>query len=346
MSAISSIPRALCATAVALAALAGAARAQSDAPPPFAPPGRLVDIGGWRLHLNCTGTPRAAQPTVILEAGAGDFSVEWGLVQPEVAKFAHVCSYDRADDGWSDLGPHPRTMHQIVYELHKLLETAAVKPPYVLVGHSFGGGLVRLYQLTYPGEVKGMVLAEAGADDPWRMLGDGKLRRSSELASGQAIPVVKTAGPLQISDIPAGAVTQIRAAAARFGPSANEAPREKLPADAQRMRTWALSTIKHWASSDNPFENEELLGLAQARKKSDFSLGDLPLIVITRGKSDETGPDSKMFEAEHRKEHETIAKMSRAGKLIVAENSGHHVQIEQPLLVVQAIRDVLGLKAQ
>src|SRR5262249_22804259 len=65
-------------------------------PPPFAPPGKLVDIGGWRLHLSCTGEVRASQPNIILEAGVGDFSVEWSLVQPGVARFTRVCSYDRA----------------------------------------------------------------------------------------------------------------------------------------------------------------------------------------------------------------------------------------------------------
>src|SRR5580692_9072071 len=93
-------------------------------PPPFPPPGKLVDVGGWRLHLNCSGDVKPPAVTVILEAGAGDFSVEWSLVQPEVAKFARVCSYDRAGDGWSDLGPGPRTMHQIVYELRTLLDRA------------------------------------------------------------------------------------------------------------------------------------------------------------------------------------------------------------------------------
>src|SRR5947207_3172616 len=128
--------------------------AQSEStPPPFPPPGKLIDVGGWRLHLNCTGEVRAPQPTVILESGSGDFSVEWSLVQPGVAKFAHVCSYDRAGDGWSELGPHPRTMHQIVYELHTLLERAGVKPPFALVGHSYGGWIVRLYAATYPSEV-------------------------------------------------------------------------------------------------------------------------------------------------------------------------------------------------
>ena len=119
-------------------------------PPPFPPPGKLIDVAGWRLHLYCTGEARASQPTVIPEPGLGDFSVEWSLVQPGVAKFARVCSYDRAGDGWREMGPHPRTLRQIVYELHTLLEKAAVKPSFVLVGHSYGGWLVRLCTATYP----------------------------------------------------------------------------------------------------------------------------------------------------------------------------------------------------
>ena len=114
-----------------LSLYAAAAWAQSESTqPPFPPPGRLVDVGGWRLHLNCTGEARTSQPTVILESGIGDFSVEWSLVQPGVARFARVCSYDRAGDGWSARGPRPRTMHQIVYELHTLLDKAGVKPPW------------------------------------------------------------------------------------------------------------------------------------------------------------------------------------------------------------------------
>ena len=134
---------------IVLACVASAAHAQGDStPPPFPAPGRLVDVGGWRLHLSCTGEARPSQPTVILEAGLGDFSVEWSLVQPGVSRFARVCSYDRAGDGWSDIGPHPRTFRQIVYELHTLLERAGVRGPFVLVGHSYGGWLVRQYQST------------------------------------------------------------------------------------------------------------------------------------------------------------------------------------------------------
>src|SRR5437762_8013276 len=203
--------------------------AQSEStPPPFLAPGKLVDVGGWRLHLNCTGDARSSQPTVILEAGKGDFSVEWSLVQPGVARFARVCSYDRAGDGWSDLGPHPRTMHQIVYELHTLLDKAGEHPPYVLVGHSYGGWLVRLYQSMYPSDVAGMVLVEAGADNPLRMLGDGRVVHASDLATERPVPPVKTANPLRESDIPPAALGQMKAGAAEAATRANPGSRRKL----------------------------------------------------------------------------------------------------------------------
>jgi len=316
--------------------------AQSEStPPPFSPPGKLVDIGGWRLHLNCTGEVRPSQPTVILEAGSGDFSVEWSLVQPGIAKFARVCSYDRAGDGWSDLGPHPRTFHQIVYELHTLLDRAGVKPPLVLVGHSYGGWLVRLYASTYPADVAGMVLVEAGADNPLRMLPDGKLVHSADLATGRPIPAVKASNPLRINDIPPGALSQMRVGLQDAAKRANEPPRDKLPPDAQRMRTWALAQLGHVAAAVNPFENEELASLRAERAKSQYPLGDMPLIVLTRGTSEKGGPDSEALAAEHRREHVAMGGMSRNGKLVIAAHSGHHVQLDEPELVIKSIREVL-----
>lgn len=318
-----------------------AAGQESPATPPFPAPGRLVDIGGWRLHLNCTGV-RRGQPTVILEAGLGDFSVEWSLVQPGVARFARVCSYDRAGDGWSDLGPYPRTYRQIVYELHTLLARAGERPPFVLVGHSYGGWLVRVYQSIYPAEVAGMVLVEAGADDPWRMMPDGKLVRSSELTTGQPIPPIKTSGPLRIEDIPPDALAQIRAGLADARAHANDPPRDLLPPDAQRMRTWALGRVGHVVAATNPVEYEELAQLRALRLNREFPLGDLPLVVVTRGLPEETGPDGAALEAEHRKDQTALAAQSRRGRLVIAEHSGHHVQLQQPQLVVSIIQQVVA----
>jgi pimeloyl-ACP methyl ester carboxylesterase len=325
-----------------LCMIAASAWAQLEGTPPLPPPGRLVDIGGWKLHLNCTGEARPSQPTVILEAGLGDFSVEWSLVQPAVAKFAHVCSYDRAGDGWSELGPHPRTFRQIVYELHTLLEKAEIRPPFVMVGHSYGGWLVRQYQWTYPREVVGMVLVEAGADNPWRLTANGKVVRAIDLSTGQAVPEVKKSGPLRVSDLGENLRRRMLAGSDEMSKHANDPPRDKLPPEAQRMRTWALAQLGHVAAGVNPFEIEELTALHNERLKTGRPLGDLPLIVLTRGIAEETGPNAKSLEEDHRHDHEVLAAMSTQGKLVVAERGGHHIQLDQPDLVTSSIREVLS----
>lgn len=102
----------------------------------YPPPGRLVDVGGYRLHLHCMGE---GTPTVVLDAGLGGGVPDWSTVQPEVSKFARACSYDRAGVAWSDSGVTPRTSKQVVAELHALLGNAGVRVPYVLVGHSIAG---------------------------------------------------------------------------------------------------------------------------------------------------------------------------------------------------------------
>jgi pimeloyl-ACP methyl ester carboxylesterase len=175
------------------------------------------------------------------------------------------------------------------------------------------------------------------------MAHDGRWQAGAFIGAGQRPRDTsgENLAPLSEANIPPEAIAQMRRVIDQFVPKANEAPRDKLPADAQRMRTWALGTIKHWSSSDNPFEADEILGLSQERTKTEYAYGNLPLIVITRGLSEDEGPDSKQFAEEHRKDHEAQAKMSRAGKLVVAELSGHHVQIEQPSLVINAIREIV-----
>jgi pimeloyl-ACP methyl ester carboxylesterase len=125
-------------------------------------PGEMVDVGGYSLHLNCTGE---GTPTVVMDSGLGGTVLDWELVQPEVANFARVCTYDRAGMGWSDPGAQPRTSQQIVKELHTLLGNAGVQGPYVLVGHSFGGTNVQVYASQYPDEVAGMVLVDSALED-------------------------------------------------------------------------------------------------------------------------------------------------------------------------------------
>src|SRR6266581_4556210 len=115
-------------TAATSAAVAYQAIADTRDRRRYPPPGQLVDVNGHRLHLHCQGQ---GSPTVVLEAGLSHGAIEWGLVQPEVAKFTRVCAYDRAGHGWSEPGPLPRTSRRIAEELHTLLTRAGIEPPYV-----------------------------------------------------------------------------------------------------------------------------------------------------------------------------------------------------------------------
>ena len=149
-------------------------------------PGELVNVNGRKMHIDCTGE---GNPTVILEAGLGDTYLSWRKVQPEIAKFARVCSYDRAGLGYSDSSSQPRTSRVIAQELHALLQAAQVPPPYVLVGHSMGGYDVRLYASLYRDEIAGMVLVDASHPDqetrfPPRVEGHGgKLAARSRVSA-------------------------------------------------------------------------------------------------------------------------------------------------------------------
>lgn len=131
------------------------------------PPGRMIDVGGHRLHILEMGTARAGLPTVILEAGLMSTVMSWTGLRRRLAEKYRVVSYDRAGLGWSDLGPMPRNADRIADELHTLLTRAGIAPPYVLVGHSFGGLMAPNFAARYPDEVAGLVLIDAVAAGEW-----------------------------------------------------------------------------------------------------------------------------------------------------------------------------------
>jgi len=153
----------LCPVLVILALLAvggGYQRISKSTAPAVAMAGQLVDVGPYRLHLECHGS---RGPTVILEPGAGGSAASMGLIAPAVAGDGRVCVYDRAGRGWSDPAASPPDGEQIATDLHTLLDRAQVPGPYVLAGHSFGGLYVRTYAARYPGEVAGLVLVDSTA---------------------------------------------------------------------------------------------------------------------------------------------------------------------------------------
>ena len=125
-------------------------------------PGRLVDVGGHRLHLNCTGT---GSPTVVLEAGGGAMAATLGWITPAVARDTTICVYDRAGRGWSEDADAPQDALAISTDLHTLLHRAGVPGPYVLAGHSFGGLYTLTFAANHPDEVAGMVLIDSTSPD-------------------------------------------------------------------------------------------------------------------------------------------------------------------------------------
>jgi pimeloyl-ACP methyl ester carboxylesterase len=160
---------ALPATLVPALALAGAAfqaAATARDRRAYPPPGRLVDVGGYRLHLQVTGEPRGG-PTVILDAGIGSCSAHWAWVQAELTPSLRVVAYDRAGLGWSDPGPRPRDAGRSAGELRAALRAAGLGGPFVVAGHSYGGLVVRAFADRYPEDVAGMVLVDASHPDQW-----------------------------------------------------------------------------------------------------------------------------------------------------------------------------------
>jgi len=132
----------------------------------YPPPGKLVDVGGYRLHIDCMGQ---GSPTIVIDAGAGNWSVAWTGIQEQLAGETRVCTFDRAGLGWSDPGIKPRTSAVMADELYALLHNAALAPPFLMVGHSLGGYNVRVFTDRHS-EVAGLVLIDSAHESQWRDL--------------------------------------------------------------------------------------------------------------------------------------------------------------------------------
>jgi pimeloyl-ACP methyl ester carboxylesterase len=304
----------------------------AQAPPPN-PPGRLVDIGGYRLHLNCVGR---GSPTVLLDYGASGNSMVWALVQPKVARFTRVCSYDRAYEGWSDAGPIPPTMRQQVYELHKLLGIAHIRPPYVLAGWSLGGMIDRLYVDAYPTEVKGMVLVDATHED----IAFGE-KRFRDLATGKTIPepqTMKSSPPQPLTPDEQKHYDDWKAQKVKESQLPAPSPWDKLSARDLNLWRFADMNAKPISSARGRQEEwlpEELQQVHESRKNNPHPLGNIPLVVLAVGKGE--GNAHEPSRADQIKDMGTLSTNSR---VFVDETSYHGIPISDPELVVRSVRDV------
>ena len=137
----------------------------------YPPPGQLVDVGGYQMHIFCQGEQRGGAPTVVLDASYPATVSSWIWIQPQVAAVARVCAYDRAGAGWSDPSPSAPNIGQMAAELQRLLEASGEPGPYILVGHSWGGAVTRLFAASHPQQVDGLIWIEALHPDGWARRG-------------------------------------------------------------------------------------------------------------------------------------------------------------------------------
>ena len=326
-----------------VACLLSAQTPPADPAPP--PPGKLVDIGGWRLHLNCMGQNKQGSPTVVLEAGAGGSSLDWALVQPEVAKFTRACAYDRAGTAWSELGPRPRTFRQNEYELHALLGKAGIPGPYVVVGHSIGGLLIRNFHWQFPKDVAGMVFVDPTSDDT-RLVHNAKLMRLREDTTGKPIPPARTTILPPEKQLSAEERKMADEMMRQGPPPPRIDPSSKYSMEVQRWRIWTARQPERTVDG-SIFTGQEFAELYQARQGKDHVLGDLPIIVLIARQREQL-PDTPRFHdwivpnEEINRQDEEIARFSTRGKFIYAEHSGHGIPYDEPEVVASAIREVVS----
>jgi len=270
-----------------------------------APLGKLIDVGGCRVHLYCIGT--GSRAVVIVGAG---YSFDWGLVQPEVAKFTQVCSYDHSGIGWSDSGPKDSCSLR-VNEVHTALKNANIKGPYVLVGHSLGGLVARMYEAQYPDEVAGIVFV----DPAFVMI--------SRLTVSDGAKV-KTAQPTPAPPIFLGKA---------FGLEDDPNFQKLSPRD-RDLHNWFIAQSRHQAALQSNHETSmQCVARADAFSKAHpRPLGERPLVDVSN--EEMRSPDYVRLQSQ-------LLSLSQNSKELIAEKNGHFVIIDRPDVVIDAISRVV-----
>jgi pimeloyl-ACP methyl ester carboxylesterase len=307
---------------------------------PFAAlPFDLIDVGGHRLSITCEGD---GSPAVVFDAALGASSLSWSLVQPEIARITRACSYDRAGFGWSDAGPLPRTAGRIARELRTMLAGLAIPPPFVLVGHSFGALVVRIFAARHPSDVAGLVLVDPADPDEWLEPGEQQQRqiaRGVRLCRYGARAARIGIARLVAGLVGLGALAPARALVglvSRGGLSrADEeilAPIWKLPPEARQPLRQFWTQPKFFEALGSQIESI----CTSAREVQEAEAGTGPTIELPVTVISAPGASSRRKHL-----HETFARRSRWGRHIVAHDCGHWIPLDQPATVTGAVSDMV-----
>ena len=305
----------------------------------FPPPGRMLDIGGHRLHIRDAGE---GKPAVIFEAGIAASSLNWTIVQAGVARFARSCSYDRAWLGWSDLTASPRVISQLVDELHALLSKAGIPPPYVFAAHSFGGLVVNAYAVRYPEQVAGIVLVDPLQPGDWLRPSRAqlaRLQRGIRLSRRGAILARSGLVRLSLAMLLGGARRMPKLVAKWSGGQA-ESVLSRLVTEVRKMpvETWPIVQA-HWC------QPKCFLGMAAYLESLPASSAEASEIGVPPAQIPLTIFSAANSMPEQIAEREAMALASARGKHVITEH-GHWLHLDDPESVIQAIRDIVENRGQ
>jgi pimeloyl-ACP methyl ester carboxylesterase len=280
-------------------------------------PGELIDVGPYQLHLYCTGS---GSPAVILDSGLGDTYISWRKVQPPLAQFTRVCSYDRAGLGFSDYSRHPSTSKEFAKELHTLLHNAGIPAPYVLVGHSMGGFDVRLFASLYGSEVTGIVLVDSSHPDQKQRFPPAMNDMDATWLREQEF--FEFTMPFGLPRL--------------LGFCGNDAAVRAAECNFHTVRE-AVAELKSISES-------------AAQTAATGPLGDLPLVVLTHD-PDMPQPDLpedlvKPASDAWQQMQKELAGLSTRSTQVIAKNSGHYIQLDRPDVVIEAIHHVVSQTRQ